>query len=354
CPVQAIPIAPEELRISAQDRVISVGCDGGADPTIKQHVVISTDRIGTNPQNAIPFKYIQVSEAPVSGRSGGGLFAAEGFLIGVCNTADPVANDGHFVPPHIIREFLKQLQLSAIYENPSLTNPISPTTVANNNFVATNAPELPNSASFQSHLLPLSAANSAPDFAANSAPNSADYPSATTPAASFSHLAISSIPVLSDSESRALLVSQTKNSDFSPVALVSNNDNLSEQNVVGEQNVSEGISEIMSQNRQSSGIKAMNEVEKATLEEVKRRAQDGDEVILIVRSRRNPDVPSDVIVLSGTSDQFVDALAQQTLTSPTHYNPVILSSHESISQQNSLQNASRLAGPQTVSLPVLH
>jgi hypothetical protein len=75
----------------------------------------------------------------------------------------------------------------------------------------------------------------------------------------------------------------------------------------------------------------MSREEQATLEEIKRRKQDGDEMILIVRSRRNPENPSDVIILNGTSDQFLDALvkdsSRNSSSNPT-YNPVIFSSHE--------------------------
>jgi hypothetical protein len=74
-------------------------------------------------------------------------------------------------------------------------------------------------------------------------------------------------------------------------------------------------------------------IERATLSEVKRRVQDGDEVILIVRSRRNSEIPSDVIVLNNTSEQFLDNLTKQSPTQHNqqtenpHPNQIILSSH---------------------------
>jgi hypothetical protein len=81
-----------------------------------------------------------------------------------------------------------------------------------------------------------------------------------------------------------------------------------------------------------AGNKAgLNREEQAALEEIKRRKQDGDEVIVIVRSLRNPELPSDVIVLKGTSEQFLDALVKSPSSSSRtnqHYNPVIFSSHE--------------------------
>ena len=39
---------------------------------------------------------VQVAGQPVQGRSGGGLFAVDGTLIGVCNAADPADNEGLF------------------------------------------------------------------------------------------------------------------------------------------------------------------------------------------------------------------------------------------------------------------
>ena len=90
----------------------------------------------------------------------------------------------------------------------------------------------------------------------------------------------------------------------------------------------------------------MSKEEQATLEEIKRLKQDDNEVVLIVRSRRNPEIPSDVIVLNGVSNQFLDALTNSPAqpTNPS-YNPVIFSSHET---------PARTTGPQPVSFPVRH
>jgi hypothetical protein len=80
----------------------------------------------------------------------------------------------------------------------------------------------------------------------------------------------------------------------------------------------------------SPALDNLTPIERATLSEVKRRVQDGDEVILIVRSRRNSEIPSDVIVLNNTSEQFLDNLTKQSPTQPTenpHPNQIILSSH---------------------------
>ena len=239
CPVRAVPIAPDSYRIQPSQQAWSVGCDHGANPTVRQHQVLSIDRIGTSKTNSVPFHYIQVSGAPVGGRSGGGLFCAEGYLIGVCNTADPVVNDGHFVPPHIIRYVLDRMDLAHVYQQPSLGEPQAPQTLA--------------------ALAPLTTLE----------------------------------PVAQPAV---------------PMAAVSMPMPMYAENKAG-----------------------MSLAEQATLEEIERRKQDGDEVIVIFRSRRNPEIPSDVVVLKGTSDQFLDALVKNpsasSLNNPA-YNPVILSSQE--------------------------
>ena len=233
-PVRAIPVAPATYQVRAGQQVQSVGCDGGADPTVRDHQILSTDMIsrGSPPD----FHYIQISGAPVGGRSGGGLFGEEGYLLGVCNTADPVANDGHFVPPHVIRHFLKQHRLSAVYEAPSLVdqNPIY------------RAPE------------------------------------------------------------PAVVAAVPGDTPLKPLSIPDNTAPLLECRATSQ---SEGLS-----NR-----------EQATLDEIKRKAQDGDEVLLIVKSRRNPEAPMDVIVLNGVSGEFIDALAKQPKPGG-NYDPVILAS----------------------------
>ncbi|MCL2005850.1 MAG: serine protease [Planctomycetaceae bacterium] len=220
-PVRAIPIAPASYQVQPLQSAWSVGCDHGGNPTVRTHQIMSVDRISEVKKNGMPFHYIQVSGAPVGGRSGGGLFSSEGYLIGVCLTGCPIKNDGHFVPPHMIRHVLDNLNLAHIHQNPSLGEP-------------TRQPPPPVLAA----LKPLEA-NPAPLYAA----------------------------------------------------------------------------------RRSE----MSLEEQATLEEVNRGKQDGDEVIVIVMSStRNPGMRSNVIVLNGPSEPFLDALVKSP---PASNNSVIFSSH---------------------------
>jgi len=265
-PVRAIPIAPEGYRIHHAQQAWSIGCDHGGNPTIRPHQIMSVDKISTPRENRVPFHYVQVSGAPVSGRSGGGLFSADGYLIGVCNTACSVVNDGHFVPPHMIRHVLNEKGLAFVYQNPSLGDPPrqAPPPIA----VAALTP-----------LAPLAPIESIP----NALPHTPPMAMAT------------------------------------PIPMFANNQG-------------------------DMGQVGLNQVEQATLEEVIRRQQDGDEVIAIIINSRNPGITSDVIVLNGPSRQFLDALVNSSAQPPNPaYNPVIFSSHG---------QPARTAERQPVSFPV--
>jgi hypothetical protein len=62
--------------------------------------------------------HIEVSGQPAEGRSGGGLFTSEGYVIGVCNAADPSREEGLFVALEAICAQLDQDQLAFVYKAP--------------------------------------------------------------------------------------------------------------------------------------------------------------------------------------------------------------------------------------------
>ena len=109
-PVTTIPVAPAGNRVAAGDRVVSIGCDNGANPTVRESKVNSLDKF-LGPAN------LQVAGQPVQGRSGGGLFSSSGFLIGVCNAADPVDNEGLFAAASTIQAQLDQAGLTSVYQS---------------------------------------------------------------------------------------------------------------------------------------------------------------------------------------------------------------------------------------------
>ncbi len=113
CDIKPIDLVPLNYQSQTGEHYVSFGCNGGSDPTPLQHQLLSNDRMYFDPvkrgsvQKA--FYYLHVSSAPVSGRSGGGLFLQNGNscrLIGVCNAGDPDTNEGFFVPASVIYENL--------------------------------------------------------------------------------------------------------------------------------------------------------------------------------------------------------------------------------------------------------
>ncbi len=104
-------------RVGGQNRtttpgepVATVGCNGGKEPTVNHSQVTAVDKY-LGPAN------VQVAGQPVQGRSGGGLFAIDGTLIGVCNAADPTDNEGLFAALPTIHEQLDEVGLAFVYRS---------------------------------------------------------------------------------------------------------------------------------------------------------------------------------------------------------------------------------------------
>jgi S1-C subfamily serine protease len=95
---------------SAGEPVVTVGCNGGQDPTIHHSRVTAVDKY-LGPAN------VQVAGQPVQGRSGGGLFGVDGTLLGVCNAADPTDNEGLFAALPAIHEQLDEAGLAFVYKS---------------------------------------------------------------------------------------------------------------------------------------------------------------------------------------------------------------------------------------------
>ena len=112
--------------------VATIGCDGGREPTMHVSRVTSVDKY-LGPAN------VQVAGQPVQGRSGGGLFALDGTLLGVCNAADPEDNEGLFAALPSIHEHLDEAGLAFVYRHvyPGTENELA------GNADKTNVPHLP-------------------------------------------------------------------------------------------------------------------------------------------------------------------------------------------------------------------
>jgi len=109
-PLEAVQVGAPDRRGAPGEAVVTVGCSGGADPTIHHSRITAIDKY-LGPAN------VQVAGQPMQGRSGGGLFAIDGTLIGVCNAADPADNEGLFAALPSIHEQLEEAGLAFVYRN---------------------------------------------------------------------------------------------------------------------------------------------------------------------------------------------------------------------------------------------
>jgi len=98
-------IAPAGYAVKSRDPVVSIGCNHGEDATPRVSHVTTIDKFLGAPN-------LQVKGQPVQGRSGGGLFSAEGYVVGVCNAADPEDDEGLYAALPAVHAELNQLGLS--------------------------------------------------------------------------------------------------------------------------------------------------------------------------------------------------------------------------------------------------
>jgi thiol-disulfide isomerase/thioredoxin len=108
--VRVAPIASTQTIVERGHRVIGVGCNHGQDPTAVSTHVSAINRYQGTPN-------IEISGAPVEGRSGGGLFDDEGRLVGICFAADYEGNEGLYTALESIHDELDRVGLSAVYQS---------------------------------------------------------------------------------------------------------------------------------------------------------------------------------------------------------------------------------------------
>jgi thiol-disulfide isomerase/thioredoxin len=108
-PLAAAHLAPPGYAARQGDRVISIGCDGGADATAKEAHVTSINRYAGAANLEVDFQ-------PVQGRSGGGLFTPEGYVIGVCYAADPEGHEGLFSALPALCDELDRARLAFVHQ----------------------------------------------------------------------------------------------------------------------------------------------------------------------------------------------------------------------------------------------
>ncbi len=110
--IASAPIAGAGYAARQGDQVFSIGCDRGADPSIRESRV-------SNLNKYVGSANIEVDGAPVIGRSGGGLFSATGQLIGICNLADPKDDEGIYAATSLLHANLDRNNLAWVYNGPS-------------------------------------------------------------------------------------------------------------------------------------------------------------------------------------------------------------------------------------------
>ena len=116
--IEPVRVGGVERSTTTGEPVVTVGCNGGQDPTIHHSRVTAVDKY-LGPPN------VQVAGQPVQGRSGGGLFGTDGTLIGVCNAADPTDNEGLFAALPSIHEQLDESGLSFVYRSSYPSNAVA-------------------------------------------------------------------------------------------------------------------------------------------------------------------------------------------------------------------------------------
>jgi thiol-disulfide isomerase/thioredoxin len=109
--VAVAPLLPRGITLQEREKVCSFGCDHGADPTRRDSHISKLNRY-VGPSN------VEVSGAPVQGRSGGGLFNDKSQLIGVCYAADAELNEGLYSGPEVVYQQLARLGLARLYDAP--------------------------------------------------------------------------------------------------------------------------------------------------------------------------------------------------------------------------------------------
>jgi thiol-disulfide isomerase/thioredoxin len=155
-----VPVAAAGYQVRQGDRVFSIGCDQGAPASLRDSHVTAINKY-TGPSN------IEVAGQPVIGRSGGGLFSAEGHLIGVCNLADPKDNEGIYAALSLVHQHLDQNNLAAVYRRNGPQQPAAPLAVASRD--TTPAAPQPPAMAKQMPRAPVSEGSTAPVPAAATA-----------------------------------------------------------------------------------------------------------------------------------------------------------------------------------------
>lgn len=174
-PVRVARVAPPGYEVKKGEQVTSVGCNNGDDPTVRRSRVTSLDKFGGAPN-------VEVAGLPVQGRSGGGLFSRDGYVIGVCNAADPADNEGLYAAVASIHAQLNGAKLAEIYQSPTANTLAS---------AAPASPALPRQMPQPNSLVQLTGAPAQPPVNLPAPPMVANNPTGFPPTAAVAPAAVS-------------------------------------------------------------------------------------------------------------------------------------------------------------------
>lgn len=106
-------VVPAHWTPKASMGMTTVGCSEGQDATAWSTRILNPKMRGLsgNPK----YEAIECTNAPLQGRSGGGLYTSDGYVAGVCNFAEPKGNRGLYATPESIYSILDRNQLAALY-----------------------------------------------------------------------------------------------------------------------------------------------------------------------------------------------------------------------------------------------
>jgi S1-C subfamily serine protease len=121
--VSPAKIAPKGFKSRVGDSVITSGCSHGDDCSLQDSRILSLQNVNYGRQDMYLHGNIQISAPTPFGRSGGGAFSTQGFLIGVTGGGDHqytpsgpvVGNRGIYVDTEAIHNFLDENGFSWLY-----------------------------------------------------------------------------------------------------------------------------------------------------------------------------------------------------------------------------------------------
>lgn len=105
--VPTVPAAPTGYVVQEGWDVVSAGYPRGGALDVQKTRINSKNKI-VGPPN------LQIAGLPIEGRSGGGLISPDGYVIGVCNAADPERQEGLYAAAEAIQAALGAAGLSAL------------------------------------------------------------------------------------------------------------------------------------------------------------------------------------------------------------------------------------------------